>query len=211
MSWLSNIVNVYFAPSKAFEAVKESSWKQALVPLLVLVLVGLASMVFLQDLMRDVQWDETVRRIEETSRIPEEQKEAVIAQVQERFDNPSTISTVIGWATVALSTPIHGRLLVMTSYVYMLSILELAVKTPLMLSKWSVEVYTGLGLLGIGERGEFLHGFLAGFDIFALWRIILIAIGMGILYEKETKTFVWALLVYWIVQIAVIAGIQGVF
>jgi hypothetical protein len=233
MSWLSNIVNVYFAPSKAFEAVKESSWKQALVPLLVLVLVGLASMVFLQDLMRDVQWDETVRRIEETSRIPEEQKEAVIAQVQERFDNPSTISTVIGWATVALSTPIrvlfmtvivlligntifggdvrYGRLLVMTSYVYMLSILELAVKTPLMLSKWSVEVYTGLGLLGIGERGEFLHGFLAGFDIFALWRIILIAIGMGILYEKETKTFVWALLVYWIVQIAVIAGIQGVF
>jgi hypothetical protein len=93
----------------------------------------------------------------------------------------------------------------------MLSILEMAVKTPLMLSKWSVDVYTGLGLLGIGEQGGFLHSFLTGFDIFALWRIILIAIGMGILYEKETKTFLWALLGYWILQISIIAGIQGAF
>lgn len=233
MSWLSNIVNVYLAPSKTFEAIKESSWKQSLVPFLVLVLLGLASMGFLQDLMQDVQYDETMKRIEESSRIPEEQKETVIARMQERFDNPSTLSKVTVWATVAISNPIrvlfmtvfvlligntifggdlrYGRLLVMTSYVYMLSILELAVKTPLMLSKWSVEVYTGLGLLGIGEQGGFLHSFLAGFDIFALWRIILIAIGMGILYDKETKTFLGALLVYWILQIAVIAGLQGAF
>ncbi len=233
MSWLSNIVNVFFAPSKTFEAIKGSGWKQSLVPLLVLVLLGLASMGFLQDLMQDVQYDETMKRIEESSRIPEEQKEAVIARMQERFDNPSTLSKVAVWGTVAISNPIrvlfmtvfvlligntifggdlrYGRLLVMTSYVYMLSILELAVKTPLMLSKWSVEVYTGLGLLGIGEQGGFLHSFLAGFDIFALWRIILIAIGMGILYEKETKTFFWALLVFWVLQIAVTAGIRGVF
>jgi hypothetical protein len=233
MSWFGNIVNVYFAPSMTFEAIKDSTWKQGLVPLLVLVLLGLASMGFLQDLMKDIQYDETMKRIEESSRIPEEQKGAVIAQMQERFDNPSMVSKVVGWATVAISNPIrvlfmtvivlligntifggdvrYGRLLVMTSYVYMLSILEMAVKTPLMLSKWSVDVYTGLGLLGIGEQGGFLHSFLAGFDIFALWRIILIAIGMGILYEKETKTFLWALLGYWILQISIIAGIQGAF
>ena len=99
----------------------------------------------------------------------------------------------------------------MTALTYMVVVLELIVKIPLMLYKWSLEVYTGLGLLGIGEPGTFLFHFLNGFDLFGAWRIILLGIGAGLLYEKKPGGFITALSIYWIIQLSITAGIGAAF
>ena len=91
----------------------------------------------------------------------------------------------------------------------MIAILEAIVKIPLMLSKWSLEVYTGLGVLGIGEKGSFINSLLAGIDIFAIWRIVLIAIGMGIIYNKKTKSYIIAMLIAWFVLRLISAGFSS--
>ena len=59
-----------------------------------------------------------------------------------------------------------GQLVNVSAWAYMIGILENIVKIPLMLSKWSLEVYTGLGVLDIGEKGTFINSFLNGIDIF---------------------------------------------
>jgi len=91
----------------------------------------------------------------------------------------------------------YGQLLNITAWAFMINILETIIKIPLMLSKWSLEVFTGLGVLGIGEKGTFINSLLAGIDIFAIWRIVLIAIGMGIIYNKQTRPYAVGMLIAW--------------
>ena len=104
-----------------------------------------------------------------------------------------------------------GQLLNVTAWAYMISILENIVKIPLMLSKWSLEVHTGLGVLGIGEKGSFINSLFASIDIFAIWRIVLIAIGMAIIYNKKTKPYLVAMLIAWFVLKLIGAGFSSFF
>jgi len=196
MSWLKDAGNIFVAPSSTFNTIKNADWKRSIAPFIILILLG-------------------------------------VIIVNDRLANPKLWQVILGWSAGILSYPVrvfmmtlfvmiigntvlggnvnYGKLMVMTAYVYVISILEMIVKIPLMLSKWSIEIYTGLGLLGFGESGSFINGFMAGFDLFGLWRIILLAIGMGILYENETKPFLWALLIYWVIQISVFAGLGMIF
>jgi len=229
MSILSNIINTYIAPGKVFEAVKEYNWKNAFIPFVIIAVLGLISYWAIEDLANDYGYQKAVSTIENMDRLTDEQKIDQIAKIEERIDGPQITS----WISSALGGPItvffmtliallvgntfmggtakYGQLLNITAWAYMVNILENIVKIPLMLNKWTLEVYTGLGVLGIGEQGSFINSLLAGMDIFAIWRIILMAIGMGIIYNKKTKPYLIALLIFWVILIAIGAGIQSFF
>ena len=217
MSILANVINSYTAPSKVFKAVKDFDWKKAIVPLLILAVLGVISYWVIQDLADDYGYEKAVSVIENMDRLTDEQKVEQIAKIEERMDGPQISSwissglggpvTVFFMALIALlvgntfmgGSAKYGQLLNVTAWVYMINILESLVKIPLMLNKWSLEVYTGLGVLGIGEKGSFINSLLAGIDIFAIWRIILIAIGMGIIYNKKTQPYAIGMLIAWFV------------
>lgn len=229
MSILSNVINVYIAPDKVFKAVKDFNFKKALIPLLILAVVGVISFWAIQDLATEVGYDAAVERIESSSRIADDQKEEIIAKMDERMSGPN----YMGWIFSFLGNPIavffmalvalivgntfmggsakYGQLVNITAWAYMVAILEAIVKIPLMLSKWSLEVYTGLGVLGIGEKGSFINSLFAGIDIFAIWRIVLIAIGMGIIYNKKTKPYIVAMIIAWFVLRLIGAGFSSFF
>ena len=105
----------------------------------------------------------------------------------------------------------YSNILVMTAYTYMIAILEALVKVPLMISKWSMDIHTGLGLLGLGEKGSFLYNFMSGMDLFAFWRVIVLAVGMSVLYHREVKPFMIALSIYWILQTTFFSFIGSLF
>ena len=229
MSVLSNVINTYLAPSKVFEAVKDFNFKKALTPLLILAVVGVISFWAIQDLATEIGYDAAIEKIENSSRIPDDQKEEIIANMEEKMDG----AQITSWIMSALGGPItvffmaliallvgntimggsakYGQLVNITAWAYMINILELLVKIPLMLNKWTLEVFTGLGVLGIGEKGSFINSLLAGIDIFAIWRIVLIAIGMGIIYNKKTKPYLVAMLVAWVVLRVIGAGFSSFF
>lgn len=231
MSVISNIINIFIAPSKVFESVKDFNLKKALVPLLILAVLGALSFWAIQDLFAEIQYDAGIERIENSSRIPDDQKEEIIAKMESQMD--SGIQKTIAWVGSGLGGPItvffmaliallvgntfmggsakYGQLLNMTAWVYMINILESIIKIPLMLSKWSIEVYTGLGVFGIGEKGSFINSIFNAMDIFAIWRIILMAIGMGIIYNKNTRPYAIAMLVAWFVLRLIGAGFSSFF
>jgi hypothetical protein len=227
MSVLSNIINTYIAPKKVFESVKDFEWKKALIPLLVLAVLGIISYWLIQDLADDYGYEKAVSVIENMDRLTDEQKVEQIAKIEERMDGPQITS----WVSSGLGGPItvlfmtliallvgntfmggsakYGQLLNVTAWAFMINILETIVKIPLMLNKWTLEVYTGLGVLGIGEKGSFINSLLAGMDIFAIWRIILIAIGMGIIYSKKTQPYAVGMLIAWFVLKIIGAGLSS--
>ena len=227
MSILANVINSYTAPSKVFEAVKDFDWKKAIVPLLILAVIGVLSFWAIQDLATEAGYDAAVERIQNNSRLSEEQK----TEFYERIDDQMSGPQITGWIFSFLGNPItvffmalivllvgntfmggsakYGQILNITAWAYMINILESLVKIPLMLNKWSLEVYTGLGVLGIGEKGSFINSLLAGIDIFAIWRIILIAIGMGIIYNKKTQPYAVGMLIAWFVLKLIGAGLSS--
>jgi hypothetical protein len=229
MSILANVINSYTAPSKVFEAVKDFDWKKAIVPLLILAVIGVLSFWAIQDLATEAGYDAAVERIQNNSRLSEEQK----TEFYERIDDQMSGPQITGWIFSFLGNPItvffmalivllvgntfmggsakYVQILNITAWAYMIIILESIVKIPLMLSKWSLEVYTGLGVLGIGEKGSFINSLLASIDIFTIWRIVLIAIGMGIIYNKKTKPYLIAMLVAWFVLRLIGAGFSSFF
>ncbi|MBC8216546.1 MAG: YIP1 family protein [Candidatus Marinimicrobia bacterium] len=226
------IIKIFISPSIVFQTlVKRKNRKDSTAPLVILAVAGLMSMFLLQDLLKDYQREQSIQRIEESSHIPEDQKDELISDIYNRIENPSTLMQVVGWASSATSTPIrvmfmslivlfvgnfifggkstYGAMLTITAYSYLVNIPELIVKIPLMLSKWSMEVYTGLGIFEIGEQGSFVNMFLAGIDIFAIWRLVLIAIGMSIVYQKGTKPIFITLISFWLLLLAFGVGVAS--
>ena len=224
MFGLNNLINVFLEPRDIFTILsKRNNWKDSILPFIITAILGIASMAVLEELLTEVQIQQTEKYIMGNSQIPDDQKEDILTESLKSITHPSSSMKLIGYASSALSTPFrilmmslmimlignfffggkttYGNILVMTSYTYLIAVLESLVKVPLMVSQWRVDIHTGLGLLGLGEEGSFLFNFMSGMDLFAFWRVIVLAIGMSVLYRREVKPFLIALVIYWIFQI----------
>ncbi len=234
MTFANRLLSIFYAPSDTFEAfMEERDWKDIWIPIVILALVGLVSSYILEDVLADYRIERSEQYLENNDQIPEEVKAEQLEQLYDKLENPSVFGRVLTFFASLLSIPVRvlflalvalavgnfilgGQakfvdMLILSGFVYLINILELVVKIPLILSKWDLEVHTGLGLLNIGESGEFIYHFLAGIDIFAFWRIVLFAIGMGIIYKKSTGTYITAMTLVWLLLVAISAGMGAAF
>lgn len=230
---ISNLINVLTAPASTYETILDrKSLREALLPIIILFVLAMFTGWLLQDLIADFQWEESERRIENMTQLSEEQKSDILDKTYERVYGDGA-GKYFGFIMMGISWPIrilvmslfamlvgnmffggsgsYGQVFTITSFAYSASIVEYIVKTPLQYFTGNMRVYTGLGLLGLGEKGSFLFNFMAGADIFSFWRIVLISIGMGLLYKKSTKAFVYALTVLWLAGLAIFGSLGAVF
>ena len=231
---MNNLINVFLEPRETFTSLQEqNNWKNAFLPIVIAAVVGFSSMAILGELLTEVQIEQTEKYIMGSSQIPDDQKEEILSESLENIMHPTSTMVFIGYVSSSLSTPVrifmmsliillignfffggkssYGTILVMTSYTYMIAVIESLIKIPLMVSQWRVDIHTGLGLLGLGEKGSFLYNFLVGMDLFAFWRVIVLAVGMSVLYRREVKPFMIALVIYWILQTTFFSFIGSLF
>ena len=231
---MNNLINVFLEPRDTFTSLQEqNNWKNAFLPIVIAAVVGFSSMAILGELLTEVQIEQTEKYIMGSSQIPDDQKEEILSESLENIMHPTSTMVFIGYVSSSLSTPVrifmmsliillignfffggkssYGTILVMTSYTYMIAVIESLIKIPLMVSQWRVDIHTGLGLLGLGEKGSFLYNFLVGMDLFAFWRVIVLAVGMSVLYRREVKPFMIALVIYWIFQTTFFSFIGSLF
>jgi hypothetical protein len=231
---MNNLINVFLEPRETFTSLQEqNNWKNAFLPIVIAAVVGFSSMAILGELLTEVQIEQTEKYIMGSSQIPDDQKEEILSESLEKITDPTSTMVFIGYVSSSLSTPVrifmmsliillignfffggkssYGTILVMTSYTYMIAVIESLIKIPLMVSQWRVDIHTGLGLLGLGEKGSFLYNFMGGMDLFAFWRVIVLAVGMSVLYRREVKPFMIALVIYWILQTTFFSFIGSLF
>jgi len=234
MKYLALFINIFTDPIVSFQELKKiNDWKTSFMPLIVLMLLGAVSLLLLKELYYDVQLEQSVKWIENSSQIPDDQKEDALKSVYESLENPRPFSILIMWLTNVFAGPLriimttlivlmivkfffgestrYSNLLPYVSFSYLITILETVIKIPLMINKWSIDVYTGLGLLGIGEKGTFINNLFAAVDLFSVWRIILIGIGLSVYYKKSAKPFIIAIFIYWLFQISIFAALGSLF
>ena len=224
------MINAITAPGETFEIiVKEFNLKQALMPIALLMGLAVISGFVLQDLIADMQWEQIEKSIEGNTQISEEQKDEILSKQYDRVYSKTGMSAIFTYISMAISWPLRivfwslfamlaanlflggggnfGQIFTVSAFAYMPSVIEYIIKTPIQYISDNMMIFTGLGALGIGEQGDFINSFLAGLDIFAFWRVFLMAVGVGILYNKTTKTSLTVMTGLWIFGLIVFAGI----
>jgi hypothetical protein len=91
----------------------------------------------------------------------------------------------------------------------MVAIPALILKTPLMLLKKSAQIHTSLAaLMPAGSEENFLFKILTHTDIFTIWQICLLSIGLAVVYRFSTRKAA-GLVIGWYLFYVVVAVVFG--
>ena len=231
----STMINVLTAPSETMESIVDNfNWRQSLYPIALLMSLAIISGIILSDQIADIQWVQMEKSISNNSNIPQEQKEEILSNQYDRiYGQSNSWAGMFTYISMAISWPIriaswslfvmiaanlslggggtYGKIFTIASFAYLPSLVEYIIKTPIQYISDNILIYTGLGIFGIGEQGEFLNSFLNGIDLFASWRVFIMAIGLSLLYKKTTKTSMYVVTSLWLFGLIFFSGLGAFF
>ena len=217
MNWLVRIFNIFFEPRKAFESLKQKpKW---LIPL---VAVSLVTLVFLY-LVSNIMIAEQITKTELKQPLTESQKQFManwikIASLAMTPISIIAISLLQSLVLFFVFNVLMGgdssfkRVLSVVSHSCLISIPALIIRCPLILFKKTMEVQTSLAaFLSVDLKDSIIYKLLGGFDIFALWEVIVLSIGLSVMYNFSFKKSFIPILIMWIILILISALLAGLF
>ncbi|UCB52651.1 MAG: YIP1 family protein [Candidatus Zixiibacteriota bacterium] len=223
MGGVSKFFNIFFEPKRVFQSLKiKPTW---LVPVIIVAVLGMGFFYYTFPYIMNEQ----VQKIRDNDRIPEEQKERIIERITEAEHPPiwqmaiAPAGTLIALVIVAavlffvfnvLMGGDSGFRRVFSVYCYssLIAVPAMIVKFPLVMMKGNINVQTSLGLLlSPDAKGSFLHSVLSSFDIFTIWQVILVSMGLGVIYKFSTQKAFTTVVILWIVWILAKSGLGSLF
>lgn len=223
MSGVSKVFNIFFEPRRVFESLNiKPTW---IVPIIIVALLGVSFFYFTFPYMIDQQ----VQRIRDNENIPDQAKTSIIEKMEEQT-HPPLWQMAIAPAGILVSFIVVVAVLffvfnvllggdstfrrVFSTYCYssLVTIPATIVKFPLVMAKENINVQTSLALvLSPDKQGSFIYSVLSSFDIFTIWQVMLLSIGLGVMYKFTTKKAMMAVFVLWIVWILLKSGLGSAF
>ena len=221
---VQTIMNVFLSPREAFEAVeRKPNW---VVPFVIILIVSLAATYFIAPVaMQERMESQREQLIEDRGMTPEEADQAMAMGAKiGRIAAPimgllGAGITIIAVAAVLLflGNIIMGgdgnfkRVFSMYSYSSMIGVLGTIITTPFIISKQTVHMSVGLGaLLTPVTEGAFMDKFvyqlLSKVELFTIWQLVVVSIGMAVVYKFTTKKAATGVVVVYIVY-AIIASL----
>jgi hypothetical protein len=220
MGFLSRIAGIFFEPRKVFNYLNyKPSWLFAFILILIIAIV-IAEIILPQNLLLQ---KEIVSQIPRLSSAPPE-----ILDRMTEVDTGKRISTAISEVLknligLFLLTSLvyffcniilggessYKKVLSVVTYTSFITILGAILKTPLILAKNSADVQTSLALLmPEGDFTKIRYLLLAFIDVFAIWQIILIALGMTVLYRFSKGKAFTATIISWLIVVLLGIGLS---
>jgi len=223
MSLIQKIISIFWSPTETFKSLKENvNWMDIVIPLLLVVIVGWITVPYVAPISTKV----AQQRIENNENLSEQQKEQSLESIEKSTGGPLKyimviIGTGLNAAILALVMWLAGnmflkgeveytRIFAMTAYISLIGIIASAVRTPLMVSQGTTEVYTGAAIL-FEKSKTFFFRLMKQIDVFSIWKVILFGLGLGTLYKSEKNkalylTFgLWAI---WTIVMSVLGGLN---
>ena len=221
---IGRMIRVFHAPRETFEAVAASrtaiDW---VAPAAVSAIVAFAAAVAIMPLAME-EGAKAIQEQMQGQEIGDEQREMmekmagagqtvglVMAPVGSFAVLFVSALLLLGAARVAGADVGYSGVLTVSAYSSLVQALKGIIVTPLMLSKNSMIVHTGLGLLLPAEMmNSFAGRFLAGIEIFTLWQVAIVAIGIAVLGNVDTRKALVPVLVLWLIWLLIAAGLGGI-
>jgi hypothetical protein len=203
-SQLKRLVNIFFAPSRAFAGVStRPGW---LLPFLILVVVSIGFQTF----TGSVRMEDMKREIRNDPNIPPMQAAMRIANIDsQRQSSIFTPRALLGMGILAAGKLVELSFIALAAWLaallsgasrgfsvtfavvclsWLVSIPELLLKTPLILAKQTMHVYSSLAaLLPASMQDSILFGLADGIDLFTIWKLVLLSIGLVIAVGVKTS------------------------
>ncbi|HPC35673.1 MAG TPA: YIP1 family protein [Candidatus Marinimicrobia bacterium] len=217
----SKIISIFWEPSATFRALAvKTGWLDIVVPVLLVLLVALAGMPYVTPLTVEEQKDYIAR----SERLTEEQKALAYDRIDQQAGSArayitSAVFIVVRTAVVAgvlilVSNFLFGgevkykSMLAVSAYASLVDIIANAVKVPLMLSQQTVRIYTSPAVF-LQDDSTFWFRLFANLDLFVLWKVILLGIGVGVVSKVKTSKSIWTIFICWLIYCLAVAGIGG--
>ncbi|MBZ5626535.1 MAG: YIP1 family protein [Acidobacteriia bacterium] len=238
MSEMSRLSGVFFEPKKAFEdvAARPAFW----VPLILTILVGV---VFSALLGQHVGWSEVVRQqqqmnpkqAERVAQLPADQRDRAAALTTTITQISSYAGSVlgrpIGYLIVAavllgivrgiMSAPIKFKqVFAILCYASLPGILQTVLKTVVMFLKKPEDfnivnplAFNPAAFMDFTTSSKFVYTIAASLDVFAIWTIVLVAIGLKAAGGKKLSFggALTAVVLPWAVLVLIGASLAGLF
>ena len=222
MSIMQKAWGIFFEPSKTFAALNRTpSW---LFPVIVLIVIVMISSV----LQTPFRVQEARDQIDQNPRLSAQQKEEFIDRMEEQQAKPvmKLISYVIGplvaiFAIVFIVAGVlyfGGNVLlggetvfkkVLSIYCWssLVAVPAFIVKMPLMMVKKTAHIHTSLAaIMPSGSDESLIFKILSHTDIFTIWEIWLIVLGLAIIYKFSTKKTATMVVGLYIVYVIIAVG-----
>jgi hypothetical protein len=218
MGFLSRIFGVFFEPKKVFSFLNNKpSWLFAFILILIIGVIT-AEIILPQSLLLQ---KEIVSNIPRFSSSPEVLEKITEVTPAARISTAvgEIIKTLIGlflltslvyfFCNIILGgDSSYQRVLSVVTYTSFISVLGAILKTPLILTKNSVDVRTSLALLmPEADFTKIRFMLLSALDIFSIWQMVLIALGMTVLYKFSMTKALIAVFIGWIILVCLGIGL----
>lgn len=201
LSLIRRIWGVFVAPRATFRALSQSiGVLDLVVPILILLVLSVGS----QELVGPLQLEEQQEQILQSERYTDEQKDEYLERIDRSLESPWRflrvgITLIVWYAILGGVLMFFGAFvlggqatfkdaLAVVLYANLVAIVGWVVKIPLMLQLGTTRVETGLALLLPGSLdGTLLYRFFHRLDFFAMWKVLLVTIGVALIYKVEEK------------------------
>lgn len=219
-----NILCIYFAPSKVFHALKERPrW---ILPLVIVLFVVALTTVLTMTLAREAITARQQEALQERG-LTEEQMEQAMQFTQ---GPAAAISGAVGAVIITavlllifalvlnLFVPLFGgesgfkKIFSVICFAALVMVPAAILKILMIAATRTPYVTTSLALLAPGlAKDSFAYQLLAGFDLFVIWEMVLVAMGISITNGLARKNAYILVFVIWIVSIFAGIGLGSIF
>ncbi len=222
-SAFQTIINVFLSPREAFEAVdRKPTW---VLPFVILLIVTIASAIVVTPIaMEDRLDDQRDKLIEERGMTQEEADRAMEMGAKiGKIAGPITAPIGVGLYLIIFAAVLLflGNILMggesnfkkvfsMFTYSSMIGVLGSLISIPIMFSKKTMEVPTNLGvLLNIEDKGSFMYHLLTKVELFTIWQLVVVSIGMAVIYRFTTKKAATGVVILYILYALIASAITA--
>ena len=221
-SLLGTLVNIFVSPREAYEAIdRQPRW---VLPLVIVIIAAVVAGMFVAPMaMEERMAEQRDKLIEQRGMTPEQADQALAVGAKiGKITAPimAAVGSVVVIVVVALALLFLGnvilggessfkKLFAMYAWTSLIGVLATIVKVPLMLSRGTANVQTSLAaLLDPGQKGTFLYQLLTHTDVFSLWQLLLVCIGMAVIYRFTVKKATTGVVPLYVIY-AVVAAVIG--
>jgi hypothetical protein len=221
-SFIQRWIDMYFSPGEAFQSInRKPDW---VMPLLIAAIIAAIATVFLTNVIMETQLQQLMDR--QGLSYDEAQQQIEQGAVFIKYGGPigALISTfIMAFIVAGIFYLVNSFLLGGEStYKHVLSVWShttLAVQfvgsivaVPLMRAKNSFDVpLSPAAFMSSDSKEDFLYKFLAKFDLFTIWMVILLIIGFGVIYKFSRGKAAGSVLGLWFIWILLSITLSNVF
>ena len=217
------MVGALFSPGRTFAAVNaHAEHRDWYLPMIVIAIVGMFSAYLLMSTAKTAGMQAVQEQLAKDESLTEEQRGLALESAQRMMGLGAVVLPSIGTAVMifvqaaiflALSNFVFGgdgtykKTLAVVSYSSLVAIPAAVITVLLTMATGSATFQVGLGLLVPGSmEGSYIYHFLSVITVFAVWKYLLIAVGLGAVAGIRTKLAGIGIFGLWILYVLAAAG-----